>query len=179
MLFGLKYGKCTPLAVHRVPKHEYLGMNVDVSESGKVRITIFQYIMETLDESPPEFTGTSATSAGLYLFNTSNNTQKIDDMRAGMFHHITAKLLYLSKRARPNIQLAVFFLCARVRAPEQQDRKKMGRVIRYLRGTQELHLTLEADITHLVKSWADDAFAVTEDMKSHWSGTMPLGQVSN
>ena len=38
-----------------------------------------------------------------------------------MFHHIVAKLLYVLKWARPDIDLAVSFLCTRVADPTKGD----------------------------------------------------------
>lgn len=72
-----------------------------------------------------------------------------------MFHHNTAKLLFLCKRARPDVQTAVAFLSTRVKGPDRDDYKKLSRVMKYLRGTVNMPLTLEADSTHIVKWWVD------------------------
>jgi hypothetical protein len=69
---------------------------------------------------------------------------------AEFFHHMTAKLLFLCKRARPDIQTTVAFLSTRVKGPDTDDYKKLRRVIQYLRGTQDMPLTLEADDTRVV-----------------------------
>ena len=68
-----------------------------------------------------------------------------------MFHHNVAKLLFLCKRARPDIQTAVTFLTTCVMAPDEDDYKKLARVMKYLRGTRTMPLTLEADNLRLVK----------------------------
>jgi hypothetical protein len=94
------------------------------------------------------------------------------------FHTLTAKLLFLSKRARPDLQQAVGFLTTRVKEPDEDDWKKLNRVIKYLRGTKNLNLTLEADDTHIVKWWVDAAFAVHKDMRSQTGVTMSLGRGS-
>ena len=100
----------------------------------------------------------------------------LDDKTADMFHHNVAKLLFLCKRARPDIQTAVAFLCTRVKSPDMDDYKKLARVMRYLCGTSDLALTLEADDTHIIKWWVDASFAIHPDMKSHTGGTMMLGK---
>jgi hypothetical protein len=51
-------------------------------------------------------------------------------------------------------------------------------VIKYLRGTRDLKLTLEADNTHVVKWWVDAAFAVHGDMRSQTGMTMSMGKGS-
>ena len=68
-----------------------------------------------------------------------------------MFHHNVAKLLFLCKWAHPDIQTAVVFLTTLVMAPDEDDYKKLARVMKYLRGTRTMPLTLEADNLQLVK----------------------------
>ena len=68
------------------------------------------------------------------------------------------------------------FLTTRVKSPDEDDYKKLGRVMRYLRATARLPLTLKADNLHLVKWWVDGAFAVHADMRSHTGGAMSLGK---
>ena len=87
-----------------------------------------------------------------------------------------AKLLFLCKRARPDIQTAVSFLCKRVKAPDNDDYKKLTRVMKYLRGTINMPLSLGADNMNIVKWWVDASFAVHPDMRSHTGGAMTLGQ---
>ena len=61
------------------------------------------------------------------------------------FHSITAKLLYLSKRAKPDILTPVAFLTKRVTKPQAEDMKKLERTIQYIRGTEDLGLTLRVE----------------------------------
>ena len=49
-----------------------------------------------------------------------------------MFHHYVAKLLYLSKQARRDIQNAVSYICTRVHNPDIDDMKKLIRKMKYL-----------------------------------------------
>jgi hypothetical protein len=51
-------------------------------------------------------------------------------------------------------------------------------VIKYLRATPTLVLTLEGDDAHVIKWWVDASFAVHPDMKSHTGGTLSLGKGS-
>jgi hypothetical protein len=93
-----------------------------------------------------------------------------------MFHHNVTKLLFLSKRARPDIQTAVAFLCTRVREPDTDDYKKLMRCMRFLQQTTELPLVLEADGANIIKWWVDGAFTVHKDTKSHTGALMTPGK---
>jgi len=55
----------------------------------------------------------------------------LDEDKAQLFHHLVAKLLYLSRRSRQDIQTAVAFLCTRVQSPDMDDYKKLAKVMKY------------------------------------------------
>ena len=56
------------------------------------------------------------------------------------------------------------------------DWGKLLRMLRYLRATENLYITLEMDNMGVVKWWEDAAFAVHKDMKSHTGGIMTLAR---
>jgi hypothetical protein len=61
-----------------------------------------------------------------------------------------------------------------VKNPDSDDYKKLTRVIQYLRGTQDLTLTIEpADHPNW---WVDSSYAVNSDMCSHSGIMMTLGK---
>ena len=93
-----------------------------------------------------------------------------------VFHHTTAQLLFLSSRARRDIQTAVAFLTTRVKAPDEDDWGKLKRVLRYLKGTRGLRLTLTASDMSTVKWWIDASYAQHWDSKGHTGGMMSLGK---
>jgi hypothetical protein len=156
------YGKEAPLTITRGKIHEYLdiGMTIDYSTLDKVRITMLKYIRDMFEEIPEEWTGEAATPAANHLFEVNPE----------------AKLLFLCKRARPDIQTAVAFLCTRVKSPDVDDWKKLRRVMMYLRGTPDLPLTLEAGDMSILKWWIDASFATHADMKSHTGVMLTLGK---
>ena len=85
------------------------------------------------------------------------------------------QILYLSKRACPDIQLSVFFLCTRVRGPDTDDYKNLARVMKYIQGTIGLPLILSIDKSVNRKWYVDASFAVHKDMRSHTGGFMTMG----
>jgi hypothetical protein len=172
-----EFGREAPLTKTRGKIHEYLGMTINFSEDGKVKFSMIDYVKNILDSLPEDMGGEAATPASKFLFEVNDDAEKLDSETGDFFHHNTAKLLFLCKRARPDTQTAVAFLCTRVQQPDVDDYKKLGRVMRYLRSTATMTLTLEAeDGTNVIKWWADASYAVHPDMKSHTGGAMSLGK---
>jgi hypothetical protein len=171
-----EFGKEAPLTVVRGKVHEYLGMTIDFSTVSKVRFSMIDYIKNTLDELPKDMDGESSTPAASFLFDVDEDCEKLNAETSEMFHHNTAKLLFLCKRARPDIQTAVAFLCTRVKGPDADDYKKLTRVMKYLRGTISIPLTLEANGSNIVKWWIDASYGVHPDMRSHTGGVLSLGK---
>ena len=85
-----------------------------------------------------------------------------------MFHRTVAKGLFLSKRARPDIQPVMLALCTRVKNPGQNDWNKLVKMMKFLWTTKRDMLTLSAKKgPHSVEWLIDAAFAVHPDFKSH------------
>ena len=67
-----------------------------------------------------------------------NSSVDLNEERRDMFHHIVAKLLYVSKRARVDIDLAVSFLCTRVSKSTEDDWDNLRRLLNYLYKTIDM-----------------------------------------
>ena len=67
------------------------------------------------------------------MLKTRSDSGYLDQETAELFHHVTAQLLFLGQRGRPDIRNAVSFLCKRVKSLDNDDYKKLHRVIKYLR----------------------------------------------
>ena len=89
-----------------------------------------QYIDEVMKDLPKEFGGISATPAAEHMFKTRFDAGYLDQETAELFHHVTAQLLFLGNRGRPDIRNAVAFLCTRVKSPDNDDYKKLHQVIK-------------------------------------------------
>ena len=70
------------------------------------------------------------------------------------------------------------FLQTRVNKPDEDDLKKLARVVKYLRATQDMTLTLGLQNDGVMTWWVDASYAVHNDMKGHTGGTMSLGHGS-
>ena len=105
-----------------------------------------------------------------------DNANKLNRQDAEMFHSTVAKLLFAAKRARPDIQTAIAFLCTRVKSPDEDDQKKLIRVLGYIKNTIYLPLTIGWDGTGNMYWYVDASFGVHHDMRSHTGGVMTFGR---
>ena len=151
---------------------------LDFTEDRIVKINMKEYVENILAEMPDEMDGTATTPAAAHLFQMRGNSVALGNQKKDFLHTTVAKLLFLCKRDRPDLQTAVNFLCTRVREPTSDDQNKLTRVICYMRGTKGLTLQLRADNLNIIKWWVDGVFAVHKGMRSHTGGVMLLGKGS-
>jgi hypothetical protein len=69
----------------------------------------------------------------------------------------------------------VSFLTTRVKAPDEDDMKKLSRVIKYFNGTRELGITLTAADPAKGEAFIDASYGVHADGKSHGALVVSLG----
>jgi hypothetical protein len=165
-----------PLAATTGDVHDYLGITIDYSREHKVLFTMYDYLEDILGDMPDDMNGTSPTPASDNLFEVDEESPPLNDEESDFFHRTTARLLFAAKRARPDLQVAVAYLCTRVKSPNQSDYRKLTRVIKYLRLTISIPLVLGWDGTGQMLWSVDASFAVHKDMRSHTGAVLTLGQ---
>ena len=84
-------------------------MIFDYSDEGVVHIDMAKYVEEMLNDFPVKLTEdmTAETPAAANLFDTGNEKRKLNAEKREAMHSCVAKGLYLAKRGRPDIYLAV------------------------------------------------------------------------
>ena len=97
-----EFGQEAPLTVNRGKVHDYLGMTLDFTKEGKVKIKMLDYVEKMLDEAPEDMDGEALTPAANRLFEVDEDSPLIDEHRAQLFHTFVAKM-FLCKRARPDL----------------------------------------------------------------------------
>ncbi len=139
--------------------HKYLGMTLDFATSKIVKVTMLEYVDEIigswdnacseLDDRYKAVSGCKrfATAAPDDLFKVDEDAMKLDQARAKAFHNITAKGIYVNKKARPDISLSIAFLTTRVKGPDIDDWCKLCHLVEYLRSTRGLPFILATDGT--------------------------------
>ena len=108
------------------------------------------------------------------------DSPRLPPKNTDLFHRHTARLLFASKRARPDIQVcaALLLLCMRVEVPTEQDYKKLGKVISYSKETVHLSLVVGADDSGKLILNVDALSVVHPDCKSHTGACLTLGHDS-
>ena len=105
------------MTIHCGKVHKYLGMKIDYSMLGKVSFSMLDYINKMIGKCPNRMVHrTVQTPASAHLFEVNKSCKKLGPEEAVIYHHLTAKLLYLCWRTCPDLQLAVAFLTTRVKA---------------------------------------------------------------
>jgi hypothetical protein len=74
---------------------------------------------------------------------TKRDIPLLPQLKQEAIHSGVAKLLYLSTRVRPDIALAVNYLCTQVGKFDSDDEKTFNRVLEYLHASPTLGITLE------------------------------------
>ena len=142
-------------------------MTTNWSTEVKVVVIMYDYLEDILLEAHADLDGKDVTPTISELFSMNLTQSKLDTITADLFYPTVACFLYVAKRARPNLQVAVAFLCKKVKCPNVGDWKKLGRLVQYLRATIHLPLIVGSDGSGN-SIWSIDAlFAVHADMKSH------------
>jgi hypothetical protein len=152
-----KYEKITMDEGERLP---YLGMMIVKSKTG-YKISMRSYIEDVLKLYGKEAKA-CVTPAKLNLFTIEGGLEKIDPV---VFHSIVAKLLYLGKRGWPDILLPIQFLCTRVKAPTEDDRRKLECVLGYLKLTKSWTRMFDNSEFNRVMTFIDASFATHNDGK--------------
>ena len=162
------------ISVKRGKDLEYLGMNLNYEDKGKVKIGMVSMVKEITKDIPEDAYAPSPADVNLFKVRPNEVICGSDEKKH--FHSYVAKLLYVAKRTRPDILTTVSFLTTRVRDPTQGDMKKLNRLMRYLKCTSDMVLTLECpDITQ-VTCYADAAHYVHVDGKGHSGIAITLGK---
>lgn len=167
-----KFGKMT---VVRGNKHVFLGMDITYNDDKTATIQMKDYLQEAIDMSGLEVKRDAASPAQKNIAEIDDTSPVLTKQEAEIFHSVVAKLLYVSIRARKDIMMAVGFLCTRVSQPTKQDQAKLRRLLQYIRGTMDLHLTIGADDLGRMQTWIDASYAIHADMKSHTGGVISFG----
>jgi hypothetical protein len=160
------------LSVNRGKELNYLGMVFEFTKDNKVIISMDGFVNDLLTHC--DIQGTANTPATSSLFSVDDKSKALSEEKKSLFHSITAKLLYFSKRIRPDLLVAVSFLTTRVQNPTEEDWAKLCRSIKYVRATKNYSLTLNANKFLTIIVFVDASFAVHPNYRSHTGAAITL-----
>ena len=170
-----RFGEVT---VTRGKKHTYIGMDIDFLSEGRVSIVMKDHLLECIEAF--EATGESidhfaVTPAAHNLFEIDATSPILSKEQSELYHHIVAKLLFVCKRARLDVQLPIAFMCSRVSCSTKQDWQKLKRTLSYIKGTIDMPRIISACTFDVLYTYVDASYAPHPDMRSHTGGLMSFG----
>ena len=80
------------------------------------------------------------------------------------------------KRARPDIEMTISYLMARVLKSNEKDWEKLKRCLGFLKGSINDKRIIGADSLRDLHVWIDASHAIHENMRGHTGGTMSMGR---
>ena len=167
------------LTINRGDAHTFLGMNIKIRADRKIEIEMKDQLQETIDTFKNFDNCTMdeivTSPAQKHLRDVNESCTRLDGKKADIFHSIVATLLWIMKRARPDIEVPVSFLCSRVSKSDEDDWKKLRRVLTYVQCTIDDVRVIGAESLSDVFTWIDAAYAVNPDMRSQTGGAMSMG----
>jgi hypothetical protein len=126
-------------------EHTYLGIDFDFTTPLEVSVSMIPYMQEIIDEYPGDIPMGARTPATNHMFNNVEESRLLDTKDAKMFHHTVAKILWASMRARLDTLTAMSFLTSKVTNPDENNEKKLQRLLSYIQETINLKLILSSD----------------------------------
>ena len=112
------------LTVSRGRKYDYLGMDIEI-RNNLVYVGMKKQIEEALEWGGRQKGHNPSTPAKSNLFNQNDDDKKLDNFESDVYHSVMQKLMYVCKRARPDIKLALSYLCTKVSCPSTDDKDKL------------------------------------------------------
>jgi hypothetical protein len=109
------------------------------------------------------------------VFQVNKDAMLLGKDKATYFHSVTAKLLYLAKRARPDILMIASFLCTRVTAPTVEDMSKLNHLLGYLHATRDQVLVINRPRDDQLVMYVDATYALHEKEESHSGVVIAIG----
>ena len=115
-------------------------------------------ISEAIEWFGEDITEKPVTPANKNIFGVSNEYEDLSEQKRDIFHSVIAKLLYITKRARPDIETTVAFLCTRGSCSTTEDWKKLRRVLGFLKNTIDDVRIIGASSLQELYTWIDAAY---------------------
>jgi hypothetical protein len=170
------------LVIERGKKLNFLGMEIEFLDKGKLKLGLVQYIQGMIEELEEAITPYGENldrkyphPAAKWLFTIKKDTNELNTAKGDLYRTFVAKLLWVMKRGRPDIEPTVSFLSTRVKAPTKDDWHKLKRLMSWLKQTAtDVRIIGADDLLHMIVL-IDSAHAVHDNMRGHTGGVTSFG----
>lgn len=167
--------KYKTVKINRGLVHDYLGMRFDFTLPLQCQVSMSGFIDSLLEGEKVVEKSVSPATEMLHSVR-QEGVVKLEGEEKEWFHSTVAKLLYLSKRVRNDILVAVSFLTTRIVGPDSDDRSKLVRVLSYLNNTRDIGMVLECSEEVRVTAFIDASYGVLPGHRSVSGCMITLGK---
>ena len=157
-------------------QHNFLGIHWNFETSGQVVLSMKGYVDNILQKYT--VVKKAKTPATERLFQSNPDCIKLGSVKTQWFHSCVMELHYLAKRIRADVLTAVSYCATRVLCPDEDDEKKLDRVLSYLLYSTDQTLRLNIGDRIEVRAYVDASFGTYMDMKSVTGVIIMIGGAS-
>jgi hypothetical protein len=157
-------------------------MEIGFLEEGKLTLGLVQCMSGMTEELEEALTPCAENldrdyphPAAKWLFTVKPDTGKLNQAKADIFTKFVAKLIWVMKRARPDVEPTVSFLSTGVKAPDKDDWHKFKRLMCWMKKTKADVRIIGADDLLNMIVMIDSAHAAHDDMRGHTGGVTSFG----
>lgn len=168
--------KYTEVTVKLGLQHDFLGIHWDFGVPGQVVLSMDGYVDNILEKY--NVTKKASTPATDNLFISNPLCPKLSKGKQEVFHSCVMELHYLAKRLRYEILTAVSYCATKVLSPDEDDEKKLDRILSYLLLTRDQVLTLRIGSVLEIRAYVDASFGTYKDMKSVTGVVIKIGDAT-
>ena len=111
-------------------------------EDQKFEVEINDQLLEEIEMFGEDIMGTVKSPAQNNPFQVNEDVTKLVGKQRKIFHSVTQKLIFITKRNRPGLETAAAFLTTRVSKRDVDDWKKLGRVLTWVLNTIDKKLVI-------------------------------------
>jgi hypothetical protein len=151
---------------------------MDFNNGGTLEVSMIAYLKNIIKQFPGLINkkATSPAAEHLFMVRDKKEAKLLKEKQALAFHHTVAQLLFLSTRARQDIQTALAFLTTRVKNPNKYNWGKLKRVLKYLNGTKYMKLKLSFNGLTTPKWYVDGLHNAHADSRGHGGALFTMGK---
>ncbi|VVT58442.1 uncharacterized protein SAPINGB_P006210 [Magnusiomyces paraingens] len=149
------------------PVEQFLGMRVKQSPY-HITVDVSRYIFDMLEEFGMQ--NCSSVKTPLPTRDLSDFSESDSATDASMYRSIIGKLIYAANCARPDLAVAVSFLCRYMQNPKSIHMEAAKHTLRYLKGTAELGLEYRAQKVYKLVGYSDADYAQDKQDRKSFTG---------